>query len=107
MTVDENPSTHLIGSSATFGAALEDVKTVASADCAVLVQGETGTGKEGIAQTIHDLSPRRRHRFAVVNWFVAATIRTSMRVGCELPTRSISCACNASKDRLAMNTGTP
>jgi transcriptional regulator with GAF, ATPase, and Fis domain len=67
MTVDENPSIHPIGSSATLRAALEDVKTVASADCAVLVQGETGTGKEGIAQAIHDLSPRRRHRFAVVN----------------------------------------
>ena len=76
MTVDENPSIHLIGSSATLRAALEDVTTVASADCAVLVQGETGTGKEGIAKAIHDLSPRRRHRFAVVN---CAAIPASVR----------------------------
>jgi len=34
---------------------------------AVLVQGETGTGKEVIAQAIHDSSRRRQHRFVPVN----------------------------------------
>ena len=57
----------LIGSSPKFRAVLEDVEMVAAADCAVLIQGETGTGKEEIAQAIHEASPRRRHRFVAVN----------------------------------------
>jgi formate hydrogenlyase transcriptional activator len=57
----------LIGSSPKFRAVLEDVGIVAPADCAVLVQGETGTGKENIARAIHETSPRRRHRFVAVN----------------------------------------
>lgn len=57
----------LIGTSPKFRAVLEDVETVASADCAVLIQGETGTGKEVIAQAIHDVSPRRQHRFVAIN----------------------------------------
>jgi formate hydrogenlyase transcriptional activator len=36
-------------------------------DCSVLVQGETGTGKEVIAQAIHDASPRRHHGFVALN----------------------------------------
>ena len=35
----------LIGESARFRAVLEQVKLVAGAECAVLIQGETGTGK--------------------------------------------------------------
>jgi formate hydrogenlyase transcriptional activator len=57
----------LIGSSPNFMAVLEDVRTVAPADCAVLVRGETGTGKEVIARAIHDASPRRQHRFVAIN----------------------------------------
>ena len=57
----------LMGSSPKFRAILEDVETVASTDCAVLIQGETGTGKEVIAQAIHDVSPRRQHRFVAIN----------------------------------------
>src|SRR5262245_36697236 len=60
-------SSHLIGSSASFSAALEAVKVVAENDCTVLLQGETGTGKEGIARAIHQLSARRRQPFVAVN----------------------------------------
>jgi formate hydrogenlyase transcriptional activator len=70
LNVDEEvimPNPELIGSSARFRAVLDLVNTVAQADCAVLVQGETGTGKEMIARAIHDASPRRQHRFVAIN----------------------------------------
>jgi hydrogenase-4 transcriptional activator len=57
----------LIGSSATFQALLGNVHMVASVDSAVLIQGETGTGKEVIARSIHEASPRRKNRFVAVN----------------------------------------
>jgi formate hydrogenlyase transcriptional activator len=57
----------MIGASPEFRAVLEDVKTVAAADCSVLIRGETGTGKEVIARAIHDASPRRQRRFVAIN----------------------------------------
>ena len=58
---------NLIGSSSKFRALLRDVETVAPVDSAVLIQGETGTGKEVIARAIHEASPRRNHRFVALN----------------------------------------
>ncbi len=57
----------LIGSSAKFRALLQDVEMVAPVDSAVLIQGETGTGKELIARAIHEASPRRNHGFVALN----------------------------------------
>jgi len=57
----------LIGASSTFNAVLEAIKIVAHVDCAVLIRGETGTGKEVIARAIHDASPRRQHCFVAIN----------------------------------------
>jgi transcriptional regulator with GAF, ATPase, and Fis domain len=57
----------LIGSSPNFLTAVEQLETVASVDCAVLIQGETGTGKEVIARAIHDASARRQQRFVAIN----------------------------------------
>jgi transcriptional regulator with GAF, ATPase, and Fis domain len=57
----------LIGSSAKFRTVLDRVDMVAPVDSAVLLQGETGTGKEVIAQAIHQASPRRHSRFVAVN----------------------------------------
>ena len=58
---------NLVGSSAKFRALLDNVDLVAPVDSAVLIQGETGTGKEVIARAIHELSPRRRNRFVALN----------------------------------------
>src|SRR5580692_9404411 len=57
----------LIGSSMKFQTVLEQINKVAPVDSAVLVQGETGTGKEVIAQAIHEASPRRQNRFVALN----------------------------------------
>jgi formate hydrogenlyase transcriptional activator len=57
----------LIGSSLRFQSVLDDVRVVASAECAVLVQGETGTGKEVIARAIHDSGPRQKGPFVGLN----------------------------------------
>jgi formate hydrogenlyase transcriptional activator len=57
----------LIGSSAKFRNVLDAINKVARFDSAVLLEGETGTGKEVIAQTIHEASPRRQNRFVALN----------------------------------------
>jgi transcriptional regulator with GAF, ATPase, and Fis domain len=57
----------LIGSSVKFRALLDNVGMVAPVDSAVLLQGETGTGKEVIARAIHKASPRRKNRFVALN----------------------------------------
>src|SRR5277367_2061024 len=56
-----------IGSSPNFLEVVEQLRTVASAHCAVLIRGETGTGKEVIARGIHDASTRRQQRFVAIN----------------------------------------
>jgi formate hydrogenlyase transcriptional activator len=60
-------SSQLIGSSARFRAVLDEINMVAPVDSAVLLDGETGTGKELVARAIHDASPRRHRRFVAVN----------------------------------------
>src|SRR5262245_48368646 len=61
------PTSELIGSSPKLATILEDVKAVAATDCAVRIQGETGTGKELIARAIHEASARRQHRYVAIN----------------------------------------
>ncbi len=57
----------IIGKSSRLKAVLESVRIVAPADSTVLIQGETGTGKEMIARAIHNLSPRKGQAFVKVN----------------------------------------
>ena len=74
----------LIGSSADFRALLDDVELVAPVDSAVLIQGETGTGKEVIARAIHEAGPRRRNRFVALNCAaIPATLLESELFGFE------------------------
>jgi transcriptional regulator with GAF, ATPase, and Fis domain len=60
-------NTELIGSSAKFRAVLHQVNTVASTNNSVLIPGETGTGKEMIAQAIYQAGTRRHYKFVSLN----------------------------------------
>ena len=60
-------NSELIGSSAKFRALLDEVNLVAKVDSTVLIQGETGTGKELIARAIHEAGNRRANRFIALN----------------------------------------
>ncbi|MGC2618240.1 MAG: sigma 54-interacting transcriptional regulator [Acidobacteriaceae bacterium] len=57
----------LIGNSAALEAVLEGVKRVAPTGSTVLIQGETGTGKELIARAIHNISSRCGRPFIKLN----------------------------------------
>ena len=57
----------IIGKSSALEAVLEQVERVAPTGSTVLIEGETGTGKELIARAIHDLSARRERTFVKLN----------------------------------------
>jgi len=57
----------MIGRSAAIRKTYELAKLVAGRDTTVLVTGETGTGKEVVAQAIHNLSARAKNAFVAVN----------------------------------------
>jgi formate hydrogenlyase transcriptional activator len=57
----------LIGNSPALEVVLEQVERVAPTDSTVLIQGETGTGKELIARAIHNISSRCGRSFVKLN----------------------------------------
>ena len=57
----------VIGNSPALEAVLEQVERVAPTGSTVLIQGETGTGKELIARAIHHISSRCGHAFVKLN----------------------------------------
>ena len=57
----------IIGNSPALERVLEQVKHVAPTDSTVLIEGETGTGKELIARAIHSSSSRRGRAFVKLN----------------------------------------
>jgi PAS domain S-box-containing protein len=62
-----HPHGEVTGQSAAIQKVLRQVEQVAPTDSSVLVRGETGTGKELVAQAIHRLSPRRSKLMVKVN----------------------------------------
>ena len=57
----------LVGNSPVMRELYEKIARVAPTEATVLVQGDSGTGKEVVARTIHELSSRRRAPFLAIN----------------------------------------
>src|SRR5688572_24561715 len=59
--------TGIIGESPAIQEVLVKIEQMAPVSSTVLIEGQSGTGKELVARAIHDLSPRRGHPFIAVN----------------------------------------
>jgi two-component system response regulator HydG len=57
----------LVGNSAKMQDVIKKLKSIAPTAATVLIQGETGTGKELIAKAIHNNSPRKNKNFVAMN----------------------------------------
>jgi len=57
----------LIGSGADFMRVKDMAQKAAASSSPIMIQGETGTGKELFAQSIHNHSPRRQEKYVAVN----------------------------------------
>ena len=80
---DQNVGT-MVGEGPAFQAVLRGIQVVAPTDATVLIQGETGTGKELVARAIHDLSGRAKRSFIKVNCAaIPATLLESELFGHE------------------------
>jgi formate hydrogenlyase transcriptional activator len=70
---EERGFQEILGESPALQNNLKQVAIVAPTDSTVLIQGETGTGKELIARAIHNLSNRRERTFVKINCAAIAT----------------------------------
>ncbi|MGJ5818628.1 sigma 54-interacting transcriptional regulator [Paludibaculum fermentans] len=74
----------MIGEGPAFQAVLSGIQVVAPTDATVLIEGETGTGKELVARALHDLSGRCKRSFIKVNCAaIPATLLESELFGHE------------------------
>jgi transcriptional regulator with GAF, ATPase, and Fis domain len=74
----------MVGKSSAMREIFGLVERIAPTDATVLIEGETGTGKDMIARTLHQLSPRRAAQFIVVDCgAVAGTLIESELFGHE------------------------
>lgn len=67
LAAGQAPGRVLAGRSAAFRRLTDDIATVAGSDLTVLIRGETGVGKELVAQAIHTASPRADRPLIAVN----------------------------------------
>ena len=65
--LDGSGAPHIVGNSAALRHVLDMVQVVAPTDATVLINGETGTGKELIAEAIHKCSERSNGPFVKVH----------------------------------------
>jgi len=62
-----HPFEKIIGEDEKMRSIFDLISTISESDGAVLVQGETGTGKELVARAVHTLGPRKNQPFVVMN----------------------------------------
>jgi len=72
LLIEKNPvpqisGQYIFGNSAVFNTLLEQINRVAPTNYSVIIYGETGSGKEGIAQEIHKRSKRRNKPFVAID----------------------------------------
>jgi DNA-binding NtrC family response regulator len=65
--IDDLPASEMIGSSSRMIEIYKTISLVAPTNATVLIEGETGTGKEMIARMIHNNSPRAQQPFVPVD----------------------------------------
>jgi transcriptional regulator with PAS, ATPase and Fis domain len=65
--IDDLPASEMIGSSSKMIEIYKTISLVAPTNATVLIEGETGTGKEMIARMIHNNSPRAQQAFVPVD----------------------------------------
>jgi transcriptional regulator with GAF, ATPase, and Fis domain len=63
----ERPPRRIVADSAAMSEVLAQIKQVAPTPATVLLLGETGVGKEVLAEAIHEMSPRRQRQMVRVN----------------------------------------
>lgn len=64
---DAGEISNIIGSCAAMQSVFQQIRQVANTDATVLIQGDSGTGKELVARSLHDLSSRGNCPFVAVN----------------------------------------
>ena len=67
LVLEEFLRTHLIGETPQFRRCVTEMQRAAACDANVLLQGETGTGKEMLARAIHQLSRRAEEPYVAIN----------------------------------------
>lgn len=65
--IDHDPSYDIIGYSTKMQQVLDLIPLMSQTDASVMITGETGTGKDKIAEIIHKKSPRSRYPFIKIN----------------------------------------
>ncbi len=61
------PGQYIFGDSPVFNALLEQITRVAPTNYSVIIYGETGSGKEGIARAIHNRSKRKHKAYVAID----------------------------------------
>jgi transcriptional regulator with GAF, ATPase, and Fis domain len=69
----ESEFSEIIGTSLALEQVLKQARTVANTEATVLILGETGTGKDLVAQAIHSISKRKNKNFVKVNCAAIST----------------------------------
>ncbi|MGH7232277.1 MAG: sigma-54-dependent transcriptional regulator [Nitrospiraceae bacterium] len=64
---EKGPFHDLLGKSTSMRQVYEQIRELSKVDTTVLIEGETGTGKELVARAIHFASPRKANPFIAVN----------------------------------------